>query len=159
MRDVLETLKLQLLTLQKKLQSQEPKTLYEAARRQLGNDASPRDRASDELGCAESVSEIIQDVLPDFPVVTGTYTLWILLSHDKRFRQVTNNLPGTIIISPTGTARKHKFPGHVGICGFSGTIMSNNSRTGIFEENYTLQSWEKRYEVEGGYPVYFFELR
>lgn len=154
----LEQIKIQLLALQKKLQSKRPQTIYEAAKRQLGKDASPSDRASDDVACAESVSEIIRAVFPDFPIVTGTYTLWVILKDDKRFRKVTIPMPGTIIISPTGTARKQSFPGHVGIFGFRNTIMSNTSRTGIFEENYTLQSWIDRYQNKGTYPIYFFDL-
>lgn len=128
-----------------------------AARNQLGKDASPKDLVSDELGCAESVTNIIKSVLPDWPIITGTWTLWDRLKQDTRFKRVTTPEAGDIVISPTGTVASAPFVGHVGIVGEDGTIMSNNSSKGIFEENYTIDSWNKRWG-KVGYPVYFFRL-
>lgn len=131
-------------------------TLYRSAHSFLGRDASPADIAPDLLGCAESVSNVIQRVLPDFPIITGTWTLWQKLEEDPRFRRVTIPMPGTIIIAPTGSVRAD-IPGHVGIFGPSTQIMSNNSLTGTWEENYTLASWQERYET-AGYTSYFYQL-
>jgi len=33
---------------------------------------------------------------------------------------------------------------------------SNNSATGLFEENFTLETWKKRYVDNGGFPMLFF---
>lgn len=132
-------------------------TLYATAREYLGRDASPKDLAPDLLGCAESVTNIIGDVLPDFPVITGTWTLWDALENDERFKRVTIPMPGDIIISPTGTVQDAPFPGHVGIFSTGTKIMSSNSYNGLWEENFTLDSWKKRYEV-AGYPVYMYQL-
>lgn len=131
-------------------------TLYEKAKTYLGKDASPRDRAPDEVGCAESVSTIIQDVLPDFPIITGTYTLWKRLEADPRFRRVTVQMPGTIIISPTGTV-KANIPGHVGIFANGELIMSNDSFKGTWQENYNLTTWHNRWG-KAGYPNYYYQL-
>ena len=40
--------------------------LYEAARSFIGTDASPNDLAPDELGCAETVNEIIRRAFGDY---------------------------------------------------------------------------------------------
>lgn len=141
--------------LQIKLARTKP-TIHTAAVKYLGTDASPRDLAPDALGCAESVSNVIRDVVPDFPIITGTWTLWDRLKKDKRFRQVHTPMPGTIIIAPTGTVRSN-IPGHVGIFGPGKEIYSSNSDTGIFEQNYTLESWNQYYG-DAGYTSYMFQL-
>ena len=132
-------------------------TLFAAAREYLGREASPKDLAPDELGCAESVTNIIDDVVPNFPVITGTWTLWEALKNDERFREVTLPMPGDIIISPTGTVKDAPYPGHVGLVSRDGKIMSNNSYNGLWEENYTLDSWNARYK-KAGFPVIFYTL-
>jgi hypothetical protein len=131
--------------------------LLAAARSYIGRDASPRDLAPDQLGCAESVSMIIKDVLPDFPIITGTWVLRDRLDKDVRFKKVTVPMPGDIIISPTGTVAKAPFPGHVGILGADTTVMSNDSRAGKWEANYTIASWQKRWGT-AGFPVQFYSL-
>lgn len=130
------------------------KSLYHTALEALGTDASPSDIAPDELGCAETVSNIIRGVIPDFPVVTGTWTLWDILRNHPRFEQTSVPMPSDVIISPTGTGNG-SFPGHAGIVG-EGVVMSSDSRTGRFEKNYTLEEWMERYQKQGGYPVYFY---
>jgi len=134
------------------------KTLYAVAVSYLGRDASPSDIAPDELGCAESVSVIIRDVLPDFPIITGTWTLNERLKSDPRFKAVTVPMPGTIIISPTGTSSSKKVPnGHVGILGGGDTIMSNDSNDGYWKENYNLATWSKRWSNEG-YKTFMYQI-
>jgi hypothetical protein len=147
-----------LKALYEKLVSSKPKNIYESALSFVGKDASPDDLASDELGCAESVTNVIKKVLPDFPIITGTWTLYDRLRKDTRFKKVTTPQVGDIIISPTGSVAKATFPGHVGVVGMGHTIMSNSSATGIFESNYTFESWRARYRNIGGYPIYYFRL-
>lgn len=133
-------------------------TLCQAAAAAEGTDASPSDLAPDELGCAETVSTLIRGVLPDFPVITGTWTLWDALEHDKRFQRVAlaSLGCGDIIISPTVPGKP--FRGHAGICAAYGMIRSNDSRTGTFELNYTQKGWRQRYGTMGGYPIYIYRL-
>ena len=135
-----------------------PNTLYDAAISFLSKDASPADKADDEVGCAESVSMVIREVLPDFPVITGTWTLWDRLKRDGRFLEVQAYEPGTIIISPTSGA-KAPFPGHVGIVGAGDVIMSNSSFTGLWRVSHTIDAWLEYYHEKGEYPVYFFKLK
>lgn len=131
-------------------------SLHDAAKGVIGQDASPSDLAPDELGCAESVSNIVRKVLPDFPIITGTWTLEQKLKTDKRFTRVLTPSKGTIVISATGTGNG-KIAGHVGIFG-DGVIMSNDSATGKFMPNFTLEGWTKRYKGIGGFPINYYDV-
>ena len=138
-----------------------PKTnaerLFDVAVASLGMDASPRDDAPDELGCADTVSNLIKKVV-DFKVITGTYTLWDTFRKDTRFQLIGESEEGAIIISPTGKGNG-SIVGHTGICGKDDIIMSNDSLSGKFMENYTEDSWKKRYMEKGGFPMYYFRLK
>ena len=117
------------------------KNLGAVAESALGKDASPDDIVPDDVGCAESVSNIIRELIPDFPIITGTWTLWDKMENDERFVNVTEPQPGDIIISPTGTLRNAPFIGHVGIMLDNYKIMSATSANGLWEQNYNLDSW------------------
>lgn len=163
-----ESLKLQILSLTKgfDMKNQPNKhdtletvsVLYQEAIKAIGMDASPEDLAPDELGCAETVSSIVRKVLPDFPVITGTWVLNDKLSKDERFERVGEPEIGAIIMSPTGMGNG-TFPGHTGICGDKNTIMSNVSATGKFDQNYTIESWKLRYMVKGQFPMIYYRLK
>lgn len=133
--------------------------LYEYAVKALGTDASPNDLAPDEYGCAETVSNIAHRAFLDFPdEILSTTTLYQKLLKHPKFDGVNaeERLPGDIIISPTGYGKTGKIPnGHVGIISKNG-IFSNSSASGRFMENYTLSTWNARYQKQGGYPVLFF---
>ncbi len=130
--------------------------LLAAAKSYEGVDASPWDRASDEQGCAESCSLVIRDVFADFPIVLSTRTLFKNLSKDKRFKGTLEAKPGNVVISVTGTGNG-SLQGHTGILGDDLRIFNNNSFKGIWERNYTLDTWVKRYRTQGGMKVYIFE--
>ena len=131
--------------------------LYEQARLMIGRDASPLDFVGDELGCAESVTQILKKVTP-FPIITGTWTLWDRLKRDTRFVAVHGRPErGTIIIAPTGTGNG-SMRGHVGILADEGKIMSATSADGIWRQNYNLDTWTDRYFRRGGFPVFLFKL-
>jgi hypothetical protein len=135
------------------------KTMLDAALRHLGRDVTPKDLVPDEVACAETVTAIIRTVLPTFPVIPGTYTLWRQLENDPRFRRVSLPAPGVIVLSPTGTqpATSRVRNGHVGIYGQGNAIMSNSSATGIFEQNFSTASWQARYG-QAGFPIYYYQL-
>ena len=131
--------------------------LYIAAISSLGTDASPNDIAPDELGCAESVNAIHKKVF-GYEVGGGVSTSQLykaLVSHPK-FIAVDTPLEGDVIISPTGYGNGKLSNGHTGIVGKAGVIMSNDSATGLFKENYSLETWRSYYSSRGGYPVRFF---
>lgn len=116
-----------------------------------------------EVGCAISVTNILKDIM-DFTGSGSTTQLYNIFINDTRFEKITTDIKaGDIILSPTGLNKLFDNPnmtnGHVGIVGLNNTIMSNNSNTGLFDIHYTLDSWIKRYRVDGGYRIYFFRLK
>lgn len=137
-----------------------PKKIYETAKSWLGRDASPEDSAPDELGCAETVSNILFDAGCVIPIMLSTSQLRHYLETRGEWKRVQVPGPGDIIISPTGeggsNGMKH---GHTGIVMVSGMIASNDSHTGLFLENYSLSSWRARYEDIGDYPIYFYRIQ
>lgn len=137
---------------------QENNKLVDYASVAIGSDVSPKDVVPDELGCAESVSNLLRAVLNDFPIITGTWTLWDRFENDPRFDAVTEPRAGDIIISPTGTLRNAPYPGHVGVMYDEENIMSSNSSNGKWEMNYTLDKWKARW-ASVGFPIYFYRLK
>src|SRR3990167_7947938 len=106
----------------------------------LGKDASPKDLASDELGCAESISNIIHEIFSDFQSgILGTDSLKYALNKSPHFTQTLSPQKGCIVISPR-TLTEY---GHVGIMLDGGGIASNNSKTGTFDVNYNWDLWIK----------------
>ncbi len=151
-------------TLIQKLDNNSSK-LYAYALDFLGEDASPKDEAPDEYGCANSETQIIKKVLPDFSGSLSTAGLYNIFLSDKRFKKITDKTafqPGDIIISPTGVKKLFENAnmknGHVGIVLGFNLIGSNNSLSGEWDIHYTLPTWIKKYRVDGGYRVYCFRL-
>lgn len=141
------------------IQTEKGNELYALAAQGIGRDVSPRDLAPDDVACAESVSMLIQKIYPGFPTILSTAQLHtFFLNHTENFRKVdiSNCLPGDIIVSPTGMGNNPRMPhGHTGILAKEG-ICSNDSASGEWHEYYTLQTWINRYQKVGGYPVFIF---
>jgi len=127
--------------------------LHEMALLYLDQDASPSDIADDEVGCAESVSTILHEVYPDFPVKVSTIRLNEFLKADKRFKATLEAKPGNIIISPT----VGKTIGHCGIFTEGQRILNNNSKNGLWQNTYSLDSWVKYFRYQKGLHLYFYE--
>ncbi len=131
--------------------------LYQQARLLLGRDASPLDIVNDDLGCAESVSNILKKVIY-FPIITGTWTLNDRLMQSSLFIRSNENAGrGTIIISPTGTGNG-SIRGHVGILGDNKKIMAANSRNGLWSVHFNVRTWTMRYSKQGGFPIFYHTL-
>lgn len=131
--------------------------LYNVARAHFGKDVTPNDRIPDDVACAETLSTLLNKVRPT-PIITGTHSLYVYLR--TRYQVVQVPLPGDVIIAPTGMAR-HGTPiknGHVGIVMKDNVIYSNNSLTGLLDDHFTIDTWNKRYRDKGGYPVYYFRI-
>ena len=134
--------------------------LYQTAKSHLGQDVTPEDHVADEYGCAEALNKIHELAFGE-PIGGGASTYWLrfALKNHRNFALVSKPLAGDIIISYTGSPGSGKNGirnGHVGICGPNSVIMSNSSKTGKWEENYTLYTWRQRYQVLGNYPVEVF---
>ena len=140
--------------------------LYETAVSFLGRDASPKDVAIDLLGCAESVSAVIQAAfhLLKFPTLTSTKQIYAYFEQSLSFGKIDNPEPYCFILAVTGMGNGTIKNGHVGICGKNtapdGTlwVMSNDSRTGTWEVTHTVGSWRRYYEQKGGMPTLFYRL-
>lgn len=118
----------------------------------LGRDASPNDKASDELGCADSCSNVIRTVYKDFPHTISTLTLFQNLKNSPHFKSTLTPAKGCVIISPRAGAQ----PGHCGIFLSDTRIASNNSKTGLWQDNYSVVSWVKYFKRTKGLHVYIF---
>lgn len=141
--------------------TQSSERLYSVANACLGIDASPNDLVPDEVGCAETVSDIINKAFPsDMPVIVSTSLLYTYLKNSPKWIQVDQPRRGDVIISPSGYGNGRLSNGHTGYLGNGvgdqASIMSNNSNTGLFDIHYTLATWNARYKAIGGYPVLFF---
>lgn len=130
--------------------------IYLASKASLGKDASPRDLVPDGLGCAESLTTLLRNIIPNFRIVTGTWSLWDLLRAHKSFKEVTDPQPGDIILCVTGTGNGKVSNGHTGVVMLEDKIASNDSQDGLWEENYTIESWKKYYTIKGGYKTRYY---
>jgi hypothetical protein len=110
--------------------------LYNAAVARIHTDASPQDRANDEFGCAESLSHVIRDVIPDFPIYLATAQLLPALRKHLGFIEVAEPQMGCVSIFATVGPSV----GHCGVWGKT-HVMSNTSATGKWEANYTHAAW------------------
>lgn len=149
--------KLKLLIITQNISTPQGQRIFETAKKCIGTDASPNDLAPDELGCADTVSNILIKAGFPMPVLVSTAKLNDYLKTNPNWVSILNPLPGDVVMSPTGQGGlngiKH---GHTGIVGAGDVIMSNASSTGTFEPNFTFSSWNNRYKIKGGYPVLFY---
>lgn len=127
----------------------------------LDEDVSPKDLAGDELGCAESLSNLIQKVLPDFPILLSTLDLFNHLKKDKRFKATLTHRKGVIIVSPRMLTISPTGPSIFGHCGIFITdekVASNNSKTGKFNGYYTWDSWIEEFVHKRELHIWLFEI-
>lgn len=133
--------------------------LFATAVKALGTDASPNDIAPDELGCAETVYDILSTAFPfnvGFPFLISTSKFYDAIKVSSKYIKVDQPLEGDIVLSPSGHGNGKLSNGHIGVKGELDKIMSNSSATGKFMENFTMQTWKDRYVKLGGYPMLYF---
>ncbi len=133
--------------------------LYNVAKAHLGKSLVPSD-VPIEYGCAISVNILDLIAFPNEGQIGGGASSFNLLQaviKNPRFQEVFEPLPGDLIIDATGTSTltNPPFVGHCGVVGYHG-IMSNNSFNGLWEEKYTVDTWNQRYQIEGGYKNRYF---
>ena len=129
-----------------KSMSENQKKLYDAALSFLGTDASPKDLADDEYGCAESLNQVFRKAFGEWASpanILSTRILYETMLISPKFKTTLTPEEGTIIVSPTGHSTKRAPTGHCGIVGANGIIMSNDSRSGLWLENYNFRSLEQ----------------
>lgn len=112
-----------------------------------------------DLGCAETISFILNAAgVPNIPAggFPGTAGLYQYMNVSNILINVDVPLPYDIIISPTGTSSINSPHGHTGILGENNEIYSNSSDTGLFTQNYTLDTWKQYFGEIEGFPQYYF---
>lgn len=135
--------------------------MYHTALEALGIDVTPKDEYPDAVSCAITVNKLAEKAFGK-PIEkaheASTYWLYKALMESKEWERVDLPDKGCVIISPTGYAGPGGIlpNGHTGIVGVDGNIMSNDSATGLFTQNYTIESWRKRYVDQGKFPMAFF---
>lgn len=128
--------------------------LLEIAKSFLGKDASPKNLAPREVSCAEGVSNIIGQLFPDFDdQIVSTVELDYELDRSPYFRATKLPKAGNVIVSP----RTKQQYGHAGIFLSDSRIASNNSMSGLFQNNYSLDEWIKEMREKRGLRIYFYE--
>ncbi len=136
------------------MQTENSKKVYETAKSLIGYNLC----TNAQLGCAETVNEIFKRALGQ-PIGGGSSTqaMYPFLKDVVHFKEVSigEEQPGDVIISPTGSPNTKFAHGHVGIIAQYG-ILSNSSSDGRLHENYDLETWQRYYGEQGGYPVYIF---
>lgn len=123
----------------------------------LKTDITPKDKIPDEVACVENVCEVINKIVP-FPILSYTPDFVRELKKDTRFEATLDFNEATIIVCATGTGNG-TMRGHCGIIGTGKDIISNNSKTGIWEYNYTIETWKQRFRIKGGMPILLFKLK
>ena len=131
--------------------------LLEVAKSCIGKDMAP---LNDDYGCMEALNTVFKKAFGrDIGGGASTYQAYQILKNDLRFEKVPLPLPGDIICSATGYGNPKKLRnGHVGIVSDQEKIMSNTSSNGLWEENYTISTWKRRYKDFGGYPMDYFRV-
>ena len=132
--------------------------LYETARMNLEKDLVPDEN---DLACAAHLNQVFKKAFGrEIGGNYSTYRMYQVLRTDYRFQRVLTPLAGDIIISPTGYAGSGGVipNGHVGLCSDNGKIMSNDSQSGLWTENYDMDSWRLRYVKFGKFPMLFYRV-
>lgn len=122
----------------------------------LEREASPEDNAPDELACVESLTNILRFVYSDFPQEISTIILKKRLDNSPHFKPTLALDRGNIILSVTGTGNG-TIVGHCGILRGNSRIMSNTSKNGLWQDNYSVNAWVNRFRIRGGMKIYVYE--
>lgn len=133
-----ETLKEQLLKLAK-----------ESVGTNVRSGTAPKD-----LGCADALSSLLGKIM-DFPNEISTVQLNKLLSTDKRFKRTLDLNKGNIIMSYTVGDKT----GHCGVIIEDEKICSNTSKTGLWEQNYTVSTWVDYFRKKQGLQVLVYTFK
>lgn len=135
--------------------------LYETAKSSLGKDMSPQDLAPDSLACMESLDGVFCKAfgahLLALPGRLSTEAGYNSMLKDTRLEVIKVPEPGCIVISPTGFSAKGAQHGHCGVWG-KFDVMSNDSSTGLWTDNYTHEAWYTVFNKTLGFPVVFFKI-
>ena len=126
----------------------------------LGLDFTDDKVLDDEVSCAFAVTTLLNEIDGRIPIIHGTYQLLNYLETSTLFQRVYEPQGGDIVVSATGTSKNNTLVprGHTGIYQNTTQILSNDSMTGKFIQNYTRDSWRERWYYQGHYPVKLFRF-
>ena len=152
--DLVKTVTIEVPPIKQKTNSDK---LCDIAYKWYGKDPTPKDEVSDEVSCVFSLTTILREIVPDFPILSYTPDLLKQMMLDTRFKVSKEFNEGNIVISVTNSGNG-RIMGHTGIVGHNGKILSNNSETGLWLDKYDISMWIERYSRQGGLVLYIFEL-
>lgn len=135
----------------------QPGLLYQLAKSLLGQHLTMNEAVPWMVGCMEAVSRILDSFgVPGIPVmgIEGTAAGLDFLIRSPRFKEIPDYEKGAVLVAATGTGNG-KIRGHVGICGIN-QIMSNNSETGKWDTQWTVDRWLAYYGDYGGIKTRYF---
>ena len=131
----------------------EPEKIINKCLEKQGTDFTEDWVCPDDVSCSFAVTTILKEIDPTFPIITGTATLDAYLTSSSKFERVLEPEAGDIVVSPTGQGNGVLPNGHTGFYINTTEIMSNDSNSGLWQKNYTRDTWRNRYHYKGGMPV------
>ncbi len=131
--------------------------LYQTAKKCVGLKLRTIGR---KLACANSFNNLALKATGK-PIGGGDSTIRMRVALLKKFESIDEPRAKCIIIATTGTNviptwKSKIYNGHVGYLGEGGIIYSNNSKTGLWDNHWTLDKFIKYYCDRGGYEIEFF---
>ena len=127
---------------------------YNVCKESLGQTLVEKDKA--ELGCVNAISFLRKKAFGNAePQFEGTWTFMRELESNGNYKEISTPEIGAIILCATGTGNGKLPHGHTGTCGKFG-IMSNDSDTGKWMQNYSYEAWKNHFEVVGGFKTRYF---
>lgn len=107
----------------------------------------------DEVGCVASLMTVLNLALPVDTHLTYTPTLHTYLKSDPAFKGTLTPSAGCIVVAVTEGENR----GHCGIFLTDTRIASNNSETGVWEDNYSWQNWIAHFRDKQHLHSYLFQ--
>lgn len=150
------------VTLPKPVPKNYSEQIYQAAYKAIGKDNTPFDQVPDEVACVHHMSTILRGALKTFPIMDSTKVLFGYLEKSPAWEPLEAPEVGAIIVNVTDTGNGVVAHGHCGIVGKiksedgSPWVMSNDSDTGLWSVNYTVNSWKEHYQKKGGMKTFFY---
>ncbi len=120
----------------------------------LGKNPAPNDGVPNEVACVDHLCKILDMTSHGLHMkLTFTPYLFNALRISPLWRAVLTPSPGCIIVSPTTPFAE----GHCGIFLTNNRIASNNSDTGLWQDNYSINAWINSFRLLKGLKVFIFE--
>lgn len=136
------------------------KSWLDIVKSEIGNDFTPDNIVPDMVSCAFSLSTLLNRYDSRIPIIYGTHELNdFMAKHTELFERVPDPVvieAGDIVISPTGTGKLKN--GHTGVYIDNTRIVSNDSETGLWSQNWSRSSWHNYFYDYGQMPIKIYRL-